>query len=128
MTNSKLVEPIKYGINGVTATLIHYGVLSFNLKILGFSSAALANIIAAIFGITASYWGNRLFVFKSKNQQLSQQFLMFLMLYSMIALLHGLILWAWTDEMKLNYSVGFLIATVLQFVLSYIGNKLLIFK
>ncbi len=126
--SDKFLQFLKYLINGVSATLVHYGVLSFNLNILHFSSAAIANMLAAVFGITASYLGNRFFVFDSKNQQVTQQFIQFLILYAAIALLHGLILWVWTDQMKLHYSIGFLIATVMQFVLSFIGNKFFIFK
>lgn len=126
--SDKFLQFLKYLINGVSATLVHYGVLSFNLNILHFSSAAIANMLAAVFGITASYLGNRFFVFDNKNKQVTQQFIQFLILYAAIALLHGLILWVWTDQMKLHYSIGFLIATVMQFVLSFIGNKFFIFK
>ncbi len=49
-------------------------------------------------------------------------------LYGAIAVLHGLVLLIWTDWLGLDYRIGFLIATAIQVSLSYIGNKLLVFK
>ena len=46
----------------------------------------------------------------------------------MIAVFHGLVLLIWTDWYALDYRIGFLIATVVQVLLSYLGNKLLVFK
>jgi hypothetical protein len=49
-------------------------------------------------------------------------------LYAAIAVLHGLVLYFWTDKLRLDYRYGFLLATVLQVVLSYCGNKKLVFR
>ncbi|SCK31631.1 Putative flippase GtrA (transmembrane translocase of bactoprenol-linked glucose) [Variovorax sp. HW608] len=118
----------RFVVNGVAATAIHYGVLSFNLKVLGIPSAGVANFIAAWFGITASFIGSRFFVFRRKEAPLLRQAARFLALYASIACLHGLMLFVWTDTFHLNYTVGFAIATVLQTALSYLGNKLLVFS
>ena len=115
-------------INGVVATAVHYGVLSFNIHVLGFSSAGLANFVAAWFGIAASFIGSRFFVFRRKEAPLLRQALRFLALYVAIACLHGLLLFVWTDTFHLNYTAGFALATVLQTLLSYLGNKLLVFS
>ena len=45
-------RPFRYIVNGVFATAVHFAVLTFNLKVLGFASAGLANLVAAVFGIT----------------------------------------------------------------------------
>lgn len=121
-------EVARYGINGLIATGVHYGVLSFNLKVLHFSSAGLANLIAAVFGIAVSFLGNRYFVFASTGEPLFTQVLKFSGLYGAIAILHGLVLLVWTDSYGGDYRAGFLIATVLQVSLSYLGNKFLVFK
>ena len=49
-------------------------------------------------------------------------------LYGVVAFFHGLVLLIWTDLYALDYRIGFLIATVVQVSLSYLGNKLLVFK
>jgi putative flippase GtrA len=107
---------------------VHYAVLNVNLQWLGLSSAGLANFIAAFFGIAASFLGSRYFVFRQHVGGLVSQAVKFSGLYGMIALLHGLILHLWTDRWGHDYRIGFLLATLLQLSLSYIGNKYLVFK
>lgn len=123
-----ILEIARYAINGLIATAVHFGVLIFNIEILDFKSTGIANFIAAIFGISASYLGSRYFVFNRTAEKITLQALRFGVLYSVIAVLHGAFLWAWTDWNGLDYRIGFVIATIFQVSLSYFGNKLLIFK
>jgi putative flippase GtrA len=128
LLNYRTIELFKYGTNGLVATAVHYGVLKFNLTVIGISSAGIANLIAACFGISTSFLGNRYFVFQSNDPKILSQALKFSGLYGAIALLHGFILFVWSDWFGLDYRIGFLIATFFQFVLSYIGNKKMVFK
>ncbi len=121
-------EPIRYLINGVLATLVNYGVLNFNMIVLGMKSAGVANFIAAIFGITASFLGSRYFVYKNHTNSASSQIVRFLLLYGFIAVLSGLVLYVWSDLYGLSYHIGFVIATFVQMLFSYFGNKILVFK
>ena len=133
MLRLKSVEPRiaelgRFVINGVVATAVHYGVLSLNVNVLGFPSAGVANFVAAWFGIAASFIGSRFFVFRRKEAPWVRQALRFLALYASIACLHGLLLFVWADTFHMNYTAGFALATVLQTILSYLGNKLLVFS
>ena len=128
MLNNRINELLRYGINGLIATAVHYGVLSFNLNLIGIPSAGVANLIAACFGICTSFLGNRYFVFQINDSDMLSQALKFSGLYGVIASLHGFILLLWSDWFGLDYRIGFLIATLFQFVLSYIGNKKMVFK
>ena len=121
-------RPFRYIVNGLVATAVHFAVLTFNLKVLGFASAGIANMVAAVFGITASFTGSRVYVFHGSAEPLLRQVYRFILLYVSIALLHGALLYAWTDVMALNYIAGFGIATVMQVIFSYWGNKVLVFK
>jgi putative flippase GtrA len=122
-------EMLRFVVNGLFATSVHFAVLTFNLKVLGFGSAGLANLCAAVAGIAASFLGNRFFVFAGSAQQaLLPQVIKFSGLYGAIAVLHGAVLWLWTDHLGLDYRLGFLLATAMQVSLSYLGNKLLVFK
>ena len=121
-------QSIRYIINGVLATGVHFGALTFNLKILGLHSAGLANLLAAMFGIAVSFLGSRYFVFNSSTEALWHQIFRFLFLYLAIALLHGGMMYLWVDQYKLNYVYGFIVATIMQVVFSFWGNKLLVFK
>jgi putative flippase GtrA len=121
-------ELIRYGINGVIATAVHFAVLYFNLHVLNVLSAGLANLVAAVFGITVSFLGSRYFVFEKTGETIATQAIKFSGLYGTMAILHGLVLLVWTDWLSLDYRVGFLIATTFQVSISYLGNKFLVFK
>jgi putative flippase GtrA len=119
---------IRYLINGLAATAIHFSVLWFNLRVLGLPSAGLANAIAALFGISASFLGSRHYVFQATAHPVSAQAWRFALLYGALALMHGLVLYFWTDRAGLDYRVGFLFATGMQMVCSYFGNRFLVFN
>jgi len=121
-------EIVRYILNGIVATLVHYGLLNFNILVLGIAPVGLANFIAALFGIITSFIGSRYFVYKTHTNSLFDQIFNFYILYLCIAVLHGFVLYVWTDRYGLNYHLGFVCASILQVLLSYLGNKLLVFK
>ena len=121
-------EVIRYLLNGVFATAVHFSILTINIELFQFRSAAFANILAAICGITVSFLGSRYFVFKGHRNSISEQAIVFAILYVSIACLHGIVLYYWTDIYRLDYRIGFLLATFIQVASSYIGNKYLVFK
>jgi putative flippase GtrA len=126
--SKKTTQLIRYGLNGLLATLVHYCVLVFNMQVLVFSSSGLANLVAALFGVSASFLGNRYFVFQDHFGTLLSQLMRFSGLYGFIALVHCSVLILWTDWLAHSYHIGFIIASLLQFVLSYFGNKFLVFR
>ena len=116
------LQPVRYGFNGLFATTVHFAVLTFNLEVLAWSSAGLSNLVAAVFGIAASFLGSR------SPVSLRGQLVRFLILYAAIALLHGALMYVWADLFKLNYQGGFVAATAMQMLCSYLGNKVMVFK
>jgi putative flippase GtrA len=119
---------VRYVLNGLFATTVHFLVLTLLIEGLQMASAGAANFIAAGFGITASFLGNRFFVFAYARGPLAYLAVRFLLLYAGIAVVHGLTLALWTDWLALDYRIGFLLATFLQFALSYSGNRWLVFR
>lgn len=124
----ELGQIARYVVNGLLATAVHFGVLSLCLELLRLPSAGIANLIAAGFGITASFFGSRHFVFRRPDEPIARQAARFGALYAAIAVLHALVLALWTDLLGLDYRWGFLLATGLQVALSYWGNKRLVFN
>ncbi|MBB6342379.1 putative flippase GtrA [Pseudomonas fluvialis] len=124
----RVAEIVRFALNGLFAAGIHFAVLSFNLRVLEMPSAGLANFFAAWFGIAASFIGSRFFVFRHSEGALVSQAMRFLASYAVIACLHGLLLYIWTDQLQRDYTVGLFLAVMMQAVLSYLGNKLLVFK
>lgn len=119
---------IRYLINGLFATVIHFLFLSFILQMSIISSKGLANFFAALIGILSSFLGSRYYVFRHCRGSIARQASKFGVLYGSIAVFHGLILWVWSDIAGLNHKVGFLLATSFQVSISYFGNKYLVFK
>jgi putative flippase GtrA len=119
---------VRYVVNGLAATAVHFAVLSFNLQVMEMRYAGVANLIAAAFGIATSFIGSRYFVFEGRGRPLLRQATKFGLLYAAIALLHGAVLFGWTDMLGLDYRAGFAVATALQVLLSFWGNKHLVFK
>lgn len=126
--DTKGQEFVRFVINGIVATCTHFLVLTFCIEVLKIPSAGVANFIAALFGITASFLGSRYFVFRHHTEGIVHQAVRFVGLYASIACLHAGILFVWTDLLGLDYRLGFLGATGVQMALSYFGNRYLVFK
>ncbi len=118
---------LRFIVNGVVAAAVHFSVLVFCVEVAGFPSAALANAAAAVFGIAASFLGNRYFVFAKTGRNAIMEAARFGGLYAAIALFHGLSLLVWTDWLGFDYRVGFVLATALQVFASYQLSKHFVF-
>ena len=121
-------QPIRYVLNGLAATCVSYAVLNACIHLAHVPSAGMANFIAAIAGITASFLGNRHFVFPGSTESVWHQLARFWALYAVLALMQATVMFLWSDVAKLDYHVGFLIGTFLQMVCSYFGGKFWVFK
>lgn len=119
---------VRYLVNGLVAAGVHFTLLYCNLKLLHLPSAGLSNLLAAIGGTGVSFLGNRYFVFRAQHHSIFGQAGRFGLLYALTSLMHGVVLFGWTDLARQDYRVGFLIATGLQLVLSYLGNRHLVFR
>jgi putative flippase GtrA len=122
------MQVARYIVNGLVATVVHFAVLSFNVEVLDMHSAGLANFIAALVGMSISFFGSRHYVFRAAHAPVLPQAFAFVLLYASLAAAHGLILYLWTDRAGLDYRLGFLVATAFQVSISYLGNKTLVFK
>jgi putative flippase GtrA len=120
-------EFARFVINGLVATAVHFGVLTLAIEALRFPSAAVASFCAALIGSIVSFLGNRYFVFRRREGRIIGQAWRFLLLYVATLTLHAGVLYVWTDLSGLDYRVGFVIATAIQVMLSFFGNKLLVF-
>ncbi len=121
-------QSVRYVINGLLATAVHFGVLTFNLNWLAWKSAGVSNLVAAIFGIATSFIGSRYYVFQGSTEPLVRQAFRFIFLYIAIALLHGALMYLWVDVYLMDYVSGFVMATFMQMVFSFWGNKVMVFK
>lgn len=119
---------MRYALNGLLATGVHYLTLTVMIGPLGVRPVGLANLMAAIIGIAASFVGNRRFVFKAVESPVKRQAVHFAVLYAILAVIHSACMYLWCDILNRDYQTGFLLATGLQFLFSYIFNSRVVFR
>ena len=127
INRNRLLEIIRYVINGGVATSAHYGAFIFNLSFISPQSAGLANFLASFVGIIVSFFGSRYFVFCSMKTSIAIQFIRFSILYLAIAIVSGVTLFVWSDILELNKNIGFLIGVIIQVFCSYFGGRRIVF-
>ena len=125
---TEAARALRFLVNGLVAAGAHFAVLATLMEIVKLDSAGAANLLAATVGVSVSFLGNRHFVFQAAAQPLGGQALRFVALYAATALMHGAVLFGWTDLGGRDYRIGFLLATGLQVVISYLGNRWLVFR
>jgi len=118
----------RFVVNGLLATAIHFGALTFLVEVVQLQSKGIANIFAALAGIAASFIGNRLFVFPDSNDSVGRQLSRFVALYMALAMLNGLLMGLWSDVLDYDYRLGFVLVSCVQLVASFLGNRILVFK
>jgi putative flippase GtrA len=126
--NADIRQVLRYVINGLVATGVHFAVLTLLVEVVHMPSKGVANLLAAAVAIVASFLGNRFFVFAATRARASGQLWRFVLLYAAIALLNGGLMALWSDLLKFDYRVGFVLISIIQFILSFLGNRLLVFK
>ncbi|MGY8564858.1 GtrA family protein [Stenotrophomonas rhizophila] len=123
-----LRQLLRYVINGLVATAVHFAVLSLLVEVVRVPSKGVANLLAAAVAIGVSFLGNRYFVFAATQARASGQLWRFVLLYAGIALVNGGLMAVWSDLLHFDYRVGFVLISIVQFILSFLGNRLLVFK
>jgi putative flippase GtrA len=83
---------------------------------------------ASVFGIASSFLGNRYFVFHNSDEPFNKQITRFIALSVTLAVVHGFVMYISTDVYGSDYRISFLLATVIQTILSFLGNKIMVFK
>lgn len=124
----RAAQPLRFVANGLIATAVHYAVLHACIELIGLGSAGLSNLVAACFGIAASFWGSRCFVFAATHEPAWRQFARFSLLYALLALMQGGLLALWTDVGGRDYRSGFLLGIVLQVLGSWYGGRHWVFR
>ncbi len=119
---------LKYIANGLLATIVHYSVFLINIKYFNFQYLAVADLVAAFFGISMSFFGNKYFVFKVAAKRPVAQYTFFIVFYIFLVAFHSLTIYLVSDLLALHYNFGFFLATLFQFVISFTVNKNFTFK
>ena len=118
---------IRFAVNGLVATAIHYIVLVALVEGANVTPIALATIIAANCGIAASYLGNRNFVMRAEIPH-REAITRFLVCYAAVIGVHGALMALWADWAGLDYNIGFVLFTVVAAGVTYLSNRFYVFR
>ena len=121
------VQLINFGIVGVIATVIDFGVLAFCKEILGLKvlvSSAISFTVSVIF----NYILSMLFVFKSGEKNKAKEFSVFVILSLGGLGLNQAIMWLGTTVLSAYYLLVKLVAEVFVPVYNFITRKVFLEK
>ncbi len=119
--------PLRFIINGLFATGIQYATLSSLIEIGGIGSVGVASGLASLVGTGASYLGSRFYVFGT-SLPTTRTLPRFLVVYAAAAGLHAILLSVWSDLWQFSYSWGFVLATGVVTLLTFLGNQRFVFR
>ena len=120
----KLIEQIfRFGIVGVLAFIIDYGLMVFCTEVLGIYylwSSLISFTVSVIFNYVLSVkW-----VFNVDNGKTQTQNLIFFVTFSIIGLgINQLIMWLGVDKIQISYLIVKLFATAVVMVFNYVTRK-----
>ncbi len=127
---NRWMQFIKFGLVGVSSTIINYGVY---LLLLCFGVYyILANFIGFVISVINSFLWNNHFVFQSQKEEPSHWFFTFIKVflsYSITGLgLNSILLFFWVDILHLSQALAPLAAMVITVPTNFLMNKLWAYK
>jgi len=116
---------IKFGVVGIIASIIDFGLLAIFTEFLGIHylvSAAISFIVATIFNYVASMK----FVFESRyEKERKHQELFIFVILSLVGLgLNQVLMWFFVEITVLHYIIAKVLATVLVMAWNFISRKI----
>lgn len=122
-----IIQLIKFGIVGVIATVIDFGVLMFLKEFMHIDVLA-ASAVAFSVSVIANYILSMLFVFESRGNSKVKEFLVFVVLSIGGLLLNQFIMWIGTEIMTAYYLWVKAFALVFVPIYNFITRKIFLEK
>lgn len=119
-----LSQIIRFGIVGILAFIIDYGLMVFCTEILGIYylwSSLISFTVSVIF----NYFASVKWVFSVENGKTQTQNMVFFIVFSILGLgINQLLMWTGVDILSVNYMIVKLFATAVVMVFNYITRKI----
>lgn len=117
---------IKFGIVGFSGMIIDFGTTYLCKEILKLNKY-LSNGIGFVLAATSNYFLNRIWTFKSQNEEVAAQYAQF-MIVSVIGLaINSLVLYLLNDKLKWNFYLSKLFAIGITTIWNFFANLLFTF-
>lgn len=118
---------LKFGIVGIVGTLVDFSTTwlckeKFQLN------KYISNSIGFLLAATSNYFFNRIWTFKSNNNQIITEYISFLSI-SIIGLgINNFIIYIFHEKLKINFYIAKLIATGIVFLWNFFANYYFTFR
>lgn len=128
----KYEEILRYiivgGLTTVVSMVLFYGCTWTFLDGNNAFQLQVANVISWIGAVAFAYVTNRVFVFKSKNENMLKEITAFVSSRVLTLLLDMAVMFLLATLLKIDYNVSKIVAMVLVTVGNYVVSKLFVFK
>lgn len=119
-----IAQIMKFGVVGVIAFVIDYGVMVFLTEVFGLNpvvSATISFIVSVIFNYIASMR----YVFSHKeDMSRSREFVIFIVLSVIGLIINDILMWAGTELVSIDYRIVKIFATAVVMVWNFITRKI----
>ena len=122
-----IIQLIKFGIVGVVATVIDFGVLMLLKEILHIDVLVASGVSFSV-SVTANYILSMIFVFEGSGESKIKEFLIFVALSIGGLLLNQLVMWIGTELMTIHYLWVKVFACVFVPVYNFVTRKIFLEK
>ena len=117
---------IKYGLVGISNTLITLAVIFIFMKLLNFSYI-ISNAVGFLFGFINSFILNKIWTFKSKKS-VGRESLLYIMIFAVCYILQLILLIVLKEKLHVKPEYAQIIAILFYSMLNFSGNKYITFK
>lgn len=119
-----IAQFMKFGIVGVIAFVIDYGVMIFFTEVFGVPyliSTTISFVVSAIF----NYFASMRFVFKRKDDMSRRrEFIIFIVLSVCGLGINDLLMWLMVDSLYIDYRLSKIVVTVVVAVWNFVTRKI----
>ena len=122
-----IIQLIKFGIVGVIATIIDFGVLILLKEVLGVY-VLIASAVSFAASVVVNYMLSMMYVFKGGNGSKIKEFIVFVLLSAGGLLINEIIMWIGIENMSIYYIWVKIFACIFVLLYNFITRKIFLEK
>ena len=119
-----IAQFMKFGIVGVIAFIIDYGVMIFLTEVFG-APYLISTTISFVVSVIFNYFASMRFVFKRKDDMSRRrEFIIFVVLSVCGLAINDVLMWLMVDSLFIDYRISKIVVTVVVAVWNFVTRKI----